>query len=126
MRHRVTAARHIGSPDRQNGDIGNEPLFPVVRDQPDMITSCGAEFHEPGSEILALGVELAVCGGVEGADFVFPQLRCEVRVSGLNLTDHFRYGFKHSILPCFCPTEPGRVHCRGLAWCERTRFSTPV
>jgi hypothetical protein len=60
VRHGVRAPRNIGRPDAEDSQVGDDPFLPVVRDDPDVVTSLHAEIEQTGPEALEQGRELLV------------------------------------------------------------------
>ena len=74
LRRAVRAARHVGGAQPQNGQIGDQPLPPVVGQEADAVTAPYAQFLQAGGKVADLGIELRVRGGLEPALRVLAEL----------------------------------------------------
>ena len=96
---RIATPGNIHRADAQDGQVGDEPFFPVIGYKAYLVAPFDAQGNQAGAEDLYLFVELPVAGGLKLAFPVFAQLSDLIRILLDYFFEHFGNGFFHKITP---------------------------
>lgn len=92
----VAAPGHIRGAQSEDGQVGDEPFPPVVRNEADVLAPLEAQLPEPSRECLDLSEERGIADGLELARAVLAVLGGKIRVVSDLLQEQLRNGVGHA------------------------------